>query len=114
MTATLLLIRHAMHTDYGKRFTGRADGGPLSASGEAQARALGQRLASEPIAAIYTSPRERARATATAVAEPHGGKVDTADALDEIDLGDWTGKRIADLEGTPEFICWNEQRATSF
>lgn len=113
MTATLLLIRHAMHTDYGERFTGRTDGVPLSAAGESQARALGERLAAEPIAAVYSSPRERTRATAEAIADPHGVPVRDVDALDEIDLGDWTGKRIADLDGTPDFVRWNEQRATT-
>jgi len=111
MSATLLLIRHAMHTDYGERFTGRADGVRLSADGEAQARALGERLAGEPIAAVYASPRERTRATAEAVAAPHGAEVVTDEALDEIDLGDWTGVRIADLEGNPEFAHWNERRS---
>lgn len=113
MTATLLLIRHAMHTDYGERFTGRADGVPLSAAGEEQARALGARLTSEPIAAIYSSPRERTLRTADAIARPHGFSVRTVGALDEVDLGDWTGKRIADLEGTPDFVRWNERRDTA-
>lgn len=102
-----------MHTDYGERFTGRADGAPLTSAGEEQARALGERLAGEPLAAIYSSPRERARQTAAAVATPHGLAVQTAEALDEIDLGDWTGKRIADLEGAPEFVRWNEERDTA-
>jgi probable phosphoglycerate mutase len=113
MTATLLLIRHAMHIDYGERFTGRADGVPLSAAGEAQARTLGERLAGAPVAAVYASPRERTLRTAEAVAAPHGLAVKTAEALDEVDLGEWTGKRIADLEGTPEFVRWNEQRDTA-
>jgi broad specificity phosphatase PhoE len=113
MTATLLLIRHAMHTDYGERFTGRADGVPLSAKGEQQARRLAARLTPEPIAAIYSSPRERTLRTAEAVAAPHGLIVRTADALDEVDLGDWTGKRIANLEGTPDFVRWNEERDTA-
>jgi probable phosphoglycerate mutase len=110
MTATLLLIRHAMHTDYGERFTGRAHGVPLSAAGESQARALGARLAYEPVAAVYASPRERTLQTAEAIAAPRGLAVETAEALDEVDMGAWTGKRIADLEGTPEFVRWNEQR----
>src|SRR4051812_35998692 len=107
MTANLLLIRHAMHTDYGERFTGRADGVPLSEAGESQARALGERLSGETITAVYASPRERTQQTAHAVAAPHQLRVETADALDEIELGDWTGKRIADLEGTPAFVRWN-------
>jgi probable phosphoglycerate mutase len=113
MTATLLLIRHAMHTDYGERFTGRADGAPLSPAGQAQAKALGEQLGKAPITAVYASPRERTRQTAQAVAAVHRISVQTAEPLDEINLGDWTGKRIAELEGTPEFARWNERRATA-
>lgn len=113
MTATLLFIRHAAHTDFGERFTGRADGAPLTEAGAAQASALAARLADVPIAAVYASPRLRARQTAEAVAARHGLEVETAEALDEIDLGDWTGKRIAELEGNPAFDRWNTERATA-
>ena len=111
MTSTLLLIRHAVHGDYGERFTGRGDGVPLTATGLEQARALGERLSSEPISAIYSSPRQRTRETAVALAAPHGVAVQNEGALDEIDLGDWTGKRINDLIGTSEFTAWNERRS---
>jgi ribonuclease H / adenosylcobalamin/alpha-ribazole phosphatase len=113
MTATLLLIRHAKHTDYGERFTGRADGVRLSAAGEEQARKLGERLADEPIAAVYSSPRERTRSTASAIAAPRKTDVIIDDALDEIDLGDWTGTRIADLEGDSQFQRWNAERGSA-
>lgn len=113
MTATLLFIRHAAHTDFGERFTGRADGAPLTEAGAAQASALAARLADAPIAAVYASPRLRARQTAEALAARHGLEVETAEALDEIDLGDWTGKRIAELEGDPAFDRWNTERATA-
>lgn len=111
MTATLLLIRHAAHTDFGERFTGRADGAPLSEAGAAQAAALAARLAETPVSAVYASPRLRAQQTAKAVAGPHSVEVETVEALDEIDLGDWTGKRIADLQGDPVFAHWNEARS---
>lgn len=110
MTATLLLVRHAMHSDYGERFTGRAGGAPLSREGEQQAQALAERLAVEPIAAVYSSPRERTRQTADAVASRHTVTVKEDDALDEVDLGDWTGVRIDDLIGTADFTTWNERR----
>ena len=109
----MFLIRHAMHADYGERFTGRAPGVRLTAAGEAQARSLGERLAGAPIAAVYASPRERTQQTAQAIARSHGLAVKTDEALDEIDLGSWTGRRIAELEGTPDFIRWNEQRDTA-
>lgn len=113
MTATLLLIRHAAHDDYGKRLTGRADGVHLSATGKGQARRLGERLADEPIEAVYSSPRERTRETADAVAAPHGLEPVEAEALDEIELGDWTGAEIVSLTGMPSFTVWNERRATA-
>ena len=49
-------------------------GGGLDEVGRAQAVALGERLSSEPISAIYASPALRARQTATAVARRHGGR----------------------------------------
>lgn len=111
MTATLILIRHAMHTDFGERFTGRAGGVALSEAGERQAAELGERLGQEPITAVYSSPRERTRATADRVAAPHGVPVMIDEALDEIDLGDWTGARIDSLEGDPAFERWNAARS---
>jgi ribonuclease H / adenosylcobalamin/alpha-ribazole phosphatase len=113
MTATFFLIRHAMHADYGHRFTGRAVGVPLSADGRAQAQALGGRLAGEDLAAVYSSPRERCRSTAEAIATPHQLFVRVEDRLDEIDLGDWTGCEIDSLKGDPEFDRWNTERSTA-
>lgn len=113
MTATLLLIRHAAHTDFGVRFTGRADGVPLSAAGRAQAQALAARLQDVAVAAVYASPRERAQETAAAVAAPHGLPVRTAAAVDEIDFGDWTGAAIGTLGDDPAFRRWNDARATA-
>lgn len=113
MTATLLLIRHATHSDYGDRLTGRADGAPLSAAGRRQAAELAERLAAQPVAAIYSSPRERTRATAAALAAVQGADVNLADALDEIDLGRWTGCRIAALAEDPAFVRWNARRGTA-
>lgn len=113
MTATLILVRHAAHTDFGERFTGRAAGAPLSPDGEVQARRLADRLADAPISAIYASPRTRTAQTAAAIAERHGLDVATADAVDEIDLGDWTGRRIAELADDPAFARWNAERASA-
>lgn len=106
---TVYLIRHAAHADLGTRLTGRADGAPLSDVGVAQAAALGERLRSEPIAAIYASPRERTQQTASAISRD----VHTAPELDEIDFGDWTGKSFDELNGDPEWRQWNERRASA-
>lgn len=87
----LYLIRHGRTTwnDEG-RMQGWADP-PLDAVGFQQARALAVRLAGARFDAIYSSPLLRARATAEALAEPHGLRVRFDDRLRERNLGDWTG-----------------------
>ena len=69
---------------------GQADP-PLDELGQRQAQALGERLKTESLAAIYSSPLMRARATAEAIAQHHPLTVQCDDRLMERHLGDWTG-----------------------
>jgi probable phosphoglycerate mutase len=109
----LYLVRHATHADLGRRLTGRAPGVPLSPQGEEQAEALARRMAPEGLTGIQTSPRERARATAEALAAASGAPLAVEEALDEIDFGDWTGAGFAELDGQPLWDDWNRRRATA-
>lgn len=111
MTATILLIRHAAHAHLGKILSGRLAGIALSATGRAQAEALGATLGRDGITRIQSSPVQRARETAAAIAGPRGLAVETADALDEIDFGDWTGREFDVLAIDPDWHLWNAQRA---
>lgn len=86
---TLTLVRHA-ECALGGRYVGRSDP-PLSALGRAQAAALGRTLATEPFAAVYSSPLRRALDTARAIARHHGVAVEAMDALAELDFGAWEG-----------------------
>jgi probable phosphoglycerate mutase len=104
-------VRHAAHGDLGHRLTGRGPEGGLSAEGRGQAEALARELGAERLAAVYASPRLRTRQTAERVAEPHGLSVIVADALDEIDFGEWTGKSFAELDGQAEWELWNRERS---
>lgn len=113
MTATVHLVRHAAHADLGQRLSGRTPHVPLSAAGLAQAARLGLRLACEKIAAIHSSPLERARATAAAIAARLGIGIEVAPALNEVDFGRWTGQRFDELHGDPEWTRWNERRASA-
>lgn len=85
----------------------------LSSDGLEQAEIVADLLGIEPIAAVYSSPRERAWYTARDIAEPHDLKVQLADGLDEIDFGDWTGKDFAELEGDEAWQSWNESRGSA-
>lgn len=65
-----------------------APGAPLTPDGEAQARAVGRALATEPLEAVYASTLDRAQATAAEVARPHGLAVQVRDGLREVLAGD--------------------------
>src|SRR6476620_9771849 len=82
-----LLIRHALNDTVGVRFAGRAPGVVLNEEGEQQALKLAERLAGEPIKAIYSSPLERSIATAKPLAEKLGLKVEMVNEFTELDLG---------------------------
>ncbi len=94
----LLLIRHGVN-DYIKqrRLAGRTPGVHLNDEGRLQAAALAERLATLPIAAVYSSPLERARETAAPLAARLGLAVQIVDGIVETGCGDWTGQLIEDL-----------------
>jgi broad specificity phosphatase PhoE len=114
MPTRLVLARHAAHGEVGTILSGRADGCGLSAEGEAQAFRLAGLLreASRP-AALWTSPRRRARETAGIVGKALGLHPEQEPLLDEIDFGAWTGRAFASLEDDPAWRSWNAQRATA-
>jgi ribonuclease H / adenosylcobalamin/alpha-ribazole phosphatase len=113
MTLTLLLIRHAAHVELGRTLSGRRRDVALSRDGLLQAEIVADLLAVEPIAAVYSSPRERAWYTARELADRLELKVRAADGLDEIDFGDWTGMAFDALEGDPAWDEWNSTRGTA-
>lgn len=113
MTTEILLVRHAAHVELGQRLSGRRRDVALSREGLEQAEIVADLIAVEPIAAVYASPRERAYYTAREIADRYEQKVRIADALDEVDFGDWTGRSFDELAGEPEWKLWNEQRATA-
>jgi broad specificity phosphatase PhoE len=101
LTQLLLLARHGQTADNaGGLILGRRDP-PLSDLGCAQAQALAVAMAAREtrIAAIWTSPLRRARATAAIVSEATGAPVSVLDGLAESDRGDWEGRPVAELRG---------------
>jgi probable phosphoglycerate mutase len=100
-TTTLLLIRHAHNPLLDQhRLGGWTPGVHLTDRGRAEAQALGQRLAKAAIAAVYSSPLERAFETAEYVASPHGLAVKTVDGLAESQCGEWTGQPVDEVTKT--------------
>jgi probable phosphoglycerate mutase len=100
----VLLVRHGLTAGTGKVLAGRTPGIPLDDRGRDQATALAARLACVPLDAIVTSPLERCRQTAEAIASVRNGHpvAVTDDArLAEVRYGDWTGKPLRQLVKEP-------------
>ncbi len=87
----ILLARHG-ETDWNRegRWQGHSDQ-PLNATGIAQAKALGRRLAGERLDALYTSDLRRATQTAAEVARETGLEPILTPRLREVDVGDLVG-----------------------
>jgi alpha-ribazole phosphatase len=93
----IILIRHGEVTwNRQACYTGWTDLA-LTEKGVAQAQSVAQRLASEPLEAVYSSDLQRARLTAEIIAAPHGlAPVVNAD-LRELNYGEWEGIAEVDL-----------------
>jgi alpha-ribazole phosphatase len=71
---------------------------PLGEKGVQQAELLRDRLASEQIEAMYSSPLKRAAGTAAIIASRHNLDLELAPDLREIDFGDIEGLNYAEIE----------------
>jgi len=100
----VLFVRHGQTPTTGTLLPGRAAGLHLSDAGQAQARAVAERLAALPsVDAIYASPLERTRETARPIGEARGLKVRVDRGLLEADIGDWTGQELKTVRKAPEW-----------
>ena len=100
----VLLVRHGLTAGTGSVLAGRTPGIPLDDRGRGQAAALAARLASVPLDAIVTSPLERCRQTADAIAaarNSHPVAVQEDEQLAEVRYGDWTGQPLKRLAKQP-------------
>src|SRR5206468_6060761 len=108
-----LLIRHAATDTAGKKLTGRMTGVHLNEQGVKQAQRLAERLANIPIAAIYSSPLERAIETAEPVAKAHQLEIIIQQDFIEIDFGEWTNCSIEELRNNKQFQLFNTFRSVT-
>jgi len=101
----IVLVRHGETAANRARLAlGRADP-PLTDVGRLQAEALAERLRAEEIAAVLTSPLQRARETAAAIAAAVGVGVEVDERLVELDYGEWDEHRFEDLP-RDEVLRW--------
>jgi broad specificity phosphatase PhoE len=106
------LVRHGSHDLLGRVLVGR---GPvaLSAQGAAEAAATANALAAAGLAAVFSSPQQRAMQTAQAIAAQVGLPVETLAGIDEIDMGAWTGATFEALHAEAAWQAFNIFRGTA-
>jgi broad specificity phosphatase PhoE len=90
-TSWLLLIRHGRtHLNQQNVYAGWSEA-PLDEAGREQAASLGRRLASVPLAAVYSSPLLRALQTAEAIVAGQPLKLEAREELAELKMAGWQG-----------------------
>jgi len=85
----LLLVRHGQTAaNVARALDTRPPGAPLTDLGHEQAAALADRLADEPVTAVYASTAIRTQQTAAPLAARLGLAVTVLDGVHEVDAGD--------------------------
>jgi probable phosphoglycerate mutase len=107
---TVFFVRHASHDRLAHMLCGRMAGIGLREAGRVEAARLAKRLGAADLAAVYSSPLDRARETAEPIAAAAGRPVQISEALNELDYGAWSGRRWDDLEADPDWVAWNRDR----
>ncbi|MCU1605650.1 MAG: Phosphoglycerate mutase [Modestobacter sp.] len=99
---TVILLRHGRTTaNAAGVLAGWTPGVQLDETGTGQVQAVGQRLATVPLAAVVSSPLERCRQTAEAVLAGRAAELQVDDRFGEARYGDWTGRPIKELVKEP-------------
>jgi probable phosphomutase (TIGR03848 family) len=98
--ATVILVRHG-RTDANATglLAGRTPGVRLDATGSEQAARVAERLSPLPLAALVSSPLERCKETALAIAgaQPTRIRVARDRGITECDYGEWQGRSLKEL-----------------
>ena len=103
----MILVRHGRTSaNTAGPLAGRTPGVRLDDAGVAQAERTAARLAGVPLTAVVSSPLERCKQTAQAVARAQAAhpRVLTVRGLTECDYGEWQGRALKDLARQP---LWN-------
>jgi broad specificity phosphatase PhoE len=97
----LFLIRHGETDWIGEKLAGRLPDVHLNAEGRGHAERLAAMLQPIPLAAVYSSPLERAVETAEPTARAAGKPILRSELLQEVDFGELAGKAFSEFRETP-------------
>lgn len=99
---TVILLRHGRSTSNTAHvLAGRSEGVDLDDKGRQQAAELVDRIGELPIRAVVCSPLLRCRRTIEPLADALGIEPILDDRFSEVDYGEWTGRKLADLVKEP-------------
>lgn len=107
-----LLIRHGSNDMIDRNvIAGRSPGVHLNATGRREAADLAEYLSAVPLDGVYSSPLERTLETAQPIALRQDREVEILPEINEVDLGQWTGRSFDDLNGDPQWQAYNASRS---
>lgn len=106
----LILVRHGQTSCNVHNIWHGWDDCELTAEGRSQAEAVATRLASEPVAGVYSSDSRRALQTAAAIAAPHGLQPISEVDLRERHAGAFEGLALPDIVSRHPTV-WQERDA---
>jgi probable phosphoglycerate mutase len=109
--STFVLIRHGSTDHVGKILSGTRKGVHLNGKGLHQVRDLIHSAAAFAVAAVYSSPLERAVETAEPIARTLRVPLVTVTEITELEFGDWTGKSFTELDCLQEWHSFNAARS---
>ena len=120
LTTRVILLRHGQSSfNKERRIQGRLDKSILTEQGRATARQVGEALSGLTFDAIYSSPLQRAKETATVLlsaleTEANHPSLQVSQNLMEIDLPTWEGMlRQEAIEKFPQdYDCWQTRPDT--
>jgi len=93
----LLLVRHGETDWLGEKLAGRLADIHLNAKGRGNAERLAAMLGPLSLAAVYSSPLERAMETAEPTARAAGKSIVRSELLQEVDFGELAGRVFSEL-----------------
>lgn len=108
--STFYLIRHGANDYIGKALAGRQPI-ELNKEGLDQVEKLAAALKDKGITRLYSSPIRRAVQTAEPLGKVLGLKMELADEFAEVDCGDWTDKKMEELESMKHWQLFNSYRS---
>lgn len=112
MVKTVHLVRHGHQALLARVLCGRMPGVELDELGCRQMASCSRSIIPVPTA-IQSSPQRRALQSASILARAIDLPVEIVAAVDEIDVGDWTGRGFDELNKDPDWQRWNHRRGSS-